>query len=672
LSALWSRQKSTRLYVASDPSRRDWQSPAVETLTNDAGCRGIGRLAIRRNADMMRIVVVAALSTAAGAAATYWSMRPASYGAATPGAPGIDAAADVTRVLSPLRRDALLSKDAGSEALRELPPGGRQAMDLGLELFEAFGRNAPAIERVAAEFPPVARRRFQVEALARWAETEPRAAFQQALAIEDRQLKTTAVRRVAASWAEHDLLGAQAAAELLNNDYVGSAFRSALVQRMGETDPAALVAYVNNSPQLANSIAQAVTEDFKAMDPKEALRWAEQMQGNVGESARLAAVQTWAQEDAGAAFAYVQSLRAGDERQQLMNVVATQYGRRAPESALAWVASLAAPPDLRASVISGIAQVDVDRAIDLAFRDPPQGGSLGGSRFDRWRFGMLNSVITNAMAEPNTSIPALASRVLALPDVSERSNALQMLMNLWLQKDPRATLDWITTDSGLPRDMLSIVIGNITRSDPLLAASYTNRVPAAARELWIADVAQSYARRDPQAATEWLGQFHDEREYSTGMAAIALQAIDYDPAMSARLLSSLRDSGENTKNAVQTVADSWAARDEQSARAWIRGLPEGPVRDSALRGFISRVYHDTVPESSVLALFSSEETKQQAVMGQIYAIGRKDLDEARRLVAQHISIPTIRKQADSWLESQDRRQDHIGVTIYPGGFITGN
>ena len=56
------------------------------------------------------------------------------------------------------------------------------------------------------------------------------------------------------------------------------AFRSALVRRIGETDPAALVAYVNDSPLLANALTQAVADDFKAMDPKEAMRWAEQMQ----------------------------------------------------------------------------------------------------------------------------------------------------------------------------------------------------------------------------------------------------------------------------------------------------------------------------------------------------------------------------------------------------------
>ena len=87
-------------------------------------------------------------------------MRPTSYGAPTRGASAIEAATDVTPVLSPFRRDALLSKDRGSEALRELPAGGRQAMELGLELFEALGRNADAIDRVAAEFPTVVRRRF--------------------------------------------------------------------------------------------------------------------------------------------------------------------------------------------------------------------------------------------------------------------------------------------------------------------------------------------------------------------------------------------------------------------------------------------------------------------------------------------------------------------------------
>lgn len=622
---------------------------------------------------MMRIVVVAALSAAVGAATTYWSIRATSRAALARAASSIEEATDGVHALSASRRNALLSEDAGIEALRQLPAGGRQAMELGVELFEAFGRNADAIDRVAAEFPSVIRRRFRVEALARWAETDPRAALQQALAIDDRQLKTNAVSRVAASWAAHDLLGAQAAAELLANDNIGSVFRFALVHQMAETDPAALVAYVNDSPQLANAVAPAIADDFKAMDRKEALRWAEQMHGRAGEVARQSAVQSWAQEDPVAAFEYAQSLRVGDERQQLMHVVATAYGRRAPESALAWLESLPqAPTDLRASVISGIAQVDVDRAIDLAFRDPPQRSNLSSGQFSRWRFGMLSSVISNAMAERDRSIPDLASRVLALPDSNERSNALQTLTNLWLQKDSRAMLDWMTTESGLPREGLSQIVGTLTRSDPQLAASYTNRVPPALRELWIANVAQSYARLDPQAATEWLGQFHDEREYSTGIAAVAMQAVNYDPAMAARLLGSLRDSGDNTKNTVGAVAESWAARDEQSARVWVRSLPEGTVRDSALRGFISRAYTDTIPEASLLALFSSEEAKQQTLMGLIYGIGRKDVDEARRLVGQHISIPALRKQADSWLESQNERQDRIRVTVYPGGFITGN
>jgi hypothetical protein len=566
-------------------------------------------------------------------------------------------------------RAAELAPEAGLEMLRQLPPGSRQATELELRLFEALGPSADSADRIVAALPPTERRRFRIEALARWAETDPVRAFQEALAIGDRQLRLSAAKRVAAVWAERDLAGAQAEADVLKDDNVGRAFRSAVVHRMSETDPAVMVSYVNASPRYETVLTQAVVEELRLMEPQDALRWAEQLEGRVGDAARRAALQSWGQEDPLAAFAYAQSMRLGDERLQLMYAAANGYGRQNPEGALAWVASQTqAPLDLSASVIAGIAQVDAKRALDLAFRDAPN--DPNGWRFSQSRFEMLNTVISNAMATPDIAIPDLAARVLSLPDRNERSNALQLLTERWLRNDPRAVLDWLTTQDNVPNENLSLLVGSATRYDPLLAAGYTDRVPPPMRELWIANVAQNYARLDPQAAADWLGQFRDEREYAAGVAALANRAVDYDPALAAKLLGSLHDNGRNTQMAAQGVARNWAGRDEQSTRMWIRGLAEGPVRDSALQGLIGRVYRDSVPEASLLALFSSEQAKQQAIMQVIYAIGRDDRDEARRLVQEHISDPAIRRQAQAWLDEKPR--DRNGVSVQPGGFIMSN
>jgi hypothetical protein len=190
-------------------------------------------------------------------------------------------------------RAAELAPEAGLEMLRQLPPGSRQATELGLRLFEALGPSADSADRVVAALPPTERRRFRIEALARWAETDPMRAFQEALAIGDRQLKMSAATRVAAVWAERDLAGAQAEADFLKDDNVGRAFRSAIVHRMSEIDPATMISYVNESPQYENVLTQAVVEELRLIEPKDALRWAEQLKGRVGQAARRAALQSW-------------------------------------------------------------------------------------------------------------------------------------------------------------------------------------------------------------------------------------------------------------------------------------------------------------------------------------------------------------------------------------------
>ena len=206
------------------------------------------------------------------------------------------------------------------------------------------------------------------------------------------------------------------------------------------------------------------------------------------------------------------------------------------------------------------------------------------------------------------------------------------------------------------------LISYLARTDPVMAASYTQRVPAALRELWVANVAANYPRLDPQGTLLWLGQFRDKPEYPSAVAAFVQQAVSYDPVLAANLVGSLTDGGRNAQVAAEAVARSWAGRDEQATRAWLRGLAEGPVRDAALRGFIGDTYRDTVPEASLLSLFSSQETKQQAIMQVIYAVAHDDRDEARRLVREHISNPALRTQAQTFLDSNSQENS---VTVYP-------
>ncbi len=73
----------------------------------------------------------------------------------------------------------------------------------------------------------------------------------------------------------------------------------------------------------------------------------------------------------------------------------------------------------------------------------------------------------------------------------------------------------------------------------------------------------------------------------------AVKAIaEHDPARAAREVEAMSSSRSKALSTVE-LAKTWAARDQDAAAAWVRELPEGPVRHYALVAAASASgYHD--------------------------------------------------------------------------------
>ena len=543
-----------------------------------------------------------------------------------------------------------------------------QAAELGAVLLEEMGVNGENIDRIIAALPQLDPRRFRVEALVHWASTEPGEALQSAYSLDDWQLRSDAVEQIAAAWADTDLIGAIAEAERLGDDRLGRAFQTGLIRRMSEIDPATMVSHVNRLSLNSSRWTGVVVDQLRLMEPLEALGWAEKLEGRVGTSARRAALESWGQQDPISAFAYAESMPLGEEQQQLLRTVATAFGRQDPDAAIAWAESLSrTPTDLLASVVAGIAEVDLDRAFDLAFSENEIAPS-GNYRFSRGRYSMLNAVVRNAIAAPDREMSEIVERVLSLSDDNERNNVMRQLTDRWIRSDAEQAFEWITTEGNLPQEHYREVISSITRENPVFASRYTDTVPVEMRAVWIASIAQNYARLDPLASLNWLEQYRDEPIYSAGVASIVHRAVEYDPNLAAELFSTINDGGRNAQEAADTVARSWVMRDRSASRLWLEGLSPGPVRDAALQGYIREGYRDVVPEAPLLGLFSSEETKQRTMSGVLYQIGSTDPERARRLANEHISLPEIRGQFEEWLDRREQEE----FTVYRGGVIVYN
>jgi hypothetical protein len=541
----------------------------------------------------------------------------------------------------------------------------RAAQTVGLALFEALGPSAEHLDAILRALPTLDARRFRVEALGAWAEVAPERAFQEASALADWSSRFNAVARVASVWAKSDLDGALVEADLLPDDAFGRAFRTALVRHLGEVDPAAMVAYVNGSQLRRNELTGVVGEQLGLMDPEEAIKWAEQLQGDLSRYSRQVAVRNWTRTDPLAAFAYVEALPLGDERLEMLYEVARGYGRQNPDGALTWVRALtAAPPDLLGSVIAGIAEVDTARALDLAFgTDVPGSTAMGLSR---GRMSMINSVANYVMLNHAMPVPELLDRVLGLSNRNEVNNALNFVTRQWLSEDPDQAFEWIATTQRLPPNEAQFLISSFARSDPARAASYTARVRPELRDLWIASVAQNYARLDPSAAVTWLRQYRDKPSYAPALAAIVMRVAELDISQAASLFADVPTSDANAAGAAEALGTQWAARNLTEARLWAARLPEGPIRDAALGGVVASAYRETVPDEGLLRLFSSDEARQRALLRTIYTVGQTDRDAARRVADRHITLPQIRAELDKWLD----RPEQGRLVVYPGGFIT--
>jgi len=557
-----------------------------------------------------------------------------------------------------------LEGDRALEWIGSLPLDPRAAQTVGLALLDALGPSAENVEAVLAALPSLEARRFRVEALALWAETAPERAFQEALALGDWSMRTNAVARVASVWAERDLGSALVEADLLPDDNFGRAFRSAVVHTLSETNPAAMVAYVNGAAGRQLELARVVAEQIGLMEPEEALRWAEQLHGNVGQTARNTALRNWAQTSPLAAFAYAQAMPLGDERLNLINEVARGYGRQDPDGALAWARSLPATPvDVLGGVIAGIAEVDGRRALDLAFGAMPTGTS--SSEVNRGRISMLIAIANNVVMSHEIPVPEIMSRVLSMSNPIERMNASNFVMQRWLSDNPDQAFEWIATAQDIPPDDAARLVTAFARNDPLRAATYTARVAPELRDMWIASVAQSYARLDAPAALTWLRQYRDEPAYSAALAAVALRVVELDTPQAAGLLAELPPGDPNAARAAGELGKRWAEQSPADAKLWAAQLPQGPLRDAALSGIIGAAYRESVPEESLLRLFSSEESRQRAVATTIYTIGKTDRDAARRIADEHITLPAVRNDIDRWLE----RPEQGNLVVYPGGFV---
>lgn len=412
--------------------------------------------------------------------------------------------------------------------------------------------------------------------------------------------------------------------------------------------------------------------------PRELLAIADSLEPQIAASAQYSALQSIAETDPQAALELLQEVPAGGQRMRLLKGVAKGYAQTDMDAALAWAQSLPAHEQNQAvsAVLGVIAGTDADRAVGHAV-------SLKDRR-DRMR-AMQHVLMRSVYGSGNGD--QVGRRLLAIEQDDVREQSLDVFTSMWAAADPEAALEWmLENDVGTDSRGFLRVAREMAEHDPAAAIRMTNRVPADARDAWITQIAGSYARVDPQGAMNWLQQFQGQPRYEAALAAVAQHSAEHDPKRVAALVPTIGDAGragtvaaaaagswsrkepraaahwalqltdENVRSAaVAEVANQWADSDSAAAEQWVLSLASGPTRDNALRAVVSATARDARPLERLFDAFSSDHSREQAAQLVVYALARRDMQQARAFLDEYVSDAAMRQRLEQRIDQYANR-----------------
>jgi hypothetical protein len=376
------------------------------------------------------------------------------------------------------------------------------------------------------------------------------------------------------------------------------------------------------------------------------------------------------------ALDYIRTLSSAPDRNGLTIAVAGAYGRQNPNTALAWIDSLSPSlPGTRDAVIQGIAESDLDRAVDLALAEM--------SRQTRGRPTMLPNFMSRIFSSGSGDAAQLMSRLL---DTANTDIVVDQAFSMWVQTDRDAATAWAFDHADrLDRDTMADLARDIAQADRASAERVLESLPPERRGNWLAGIAAELARADLDEAMAFVERYRGQPGYPEGLNAVLLGWASVDPVHAASLLAAAGQppagealvmitgswvqldpeaasawavglADEELRNrAVRAVVMSWGQGGGAAAgaRDWLLGLPRGPTRDAGLDmllfgGPASGAASGTL-NPTLLDAYSSDVARQQGVGRAAVMIGRRNADAARQLVEAHITDPEIRQRTDELL-----------------------
>jgi hypothetical protein len=362
------------------------------------------------------------------------------------------------------------------------------------------------------------------------------------------------------------------------------------------------------------------------------------------------------------------------------------YGKRDADAALVWARSTGLPENL-VGVLRGIATADAERAFDVLKTLPLN------SRSEAMQ------MIASEAGNDRSSDPGRIAEQLLGNDDPNFGSAMNNLLSSWSSWSPPNAVAWMMSHSDrLPPVAFRQVAMNLGSNDSSAGEQYLAQLPSEARFAWIQGLAEGRAQADPRAAVAWVERLRNDPAYVAAAASVAQGLARIDPQAAGDLLARIDNISASDAQALSMAAynigatwartnpraaadwardlradawrygglppiiAAWAESDYSAAHSWTMQLPAGKTRDGAL-GSLLIVSTNDEPDAALLRAFSSDETRQNSLLGAVGRVAQRNPDAARTMSQRYLTGPP-RQQAEQMIASIENQRRTGGMMFF--------
>jgi len=295
---------------------------------------------------------------------------------------------------------------------------------------------------------------------------------------------------------------------------------------------------------------------------------------------KRAVAQRWAETDPAGLLGFLKGLsradwdRDGEQFDAVRGILFRTWAAQNPEAALAAADALGNRPQFRNArweIVQTLFGTDPAKAFAAAVKLP--------------QYMNENRVLDTVWKkDPAAFLKAAGEAPKGAFKNGEVLNATVNAFGEWLKKDSTAAAAWL---KALPleqqRKLWGRMANQFAETDPAGAqAWFKDTPPSAEREKAGAEMVKALAKKDPNAALEWL-QDNLQGGRTAGFTYLA-EAMAEKGVDAAKQLMDAMPPGEQRDGVVKVIAMKWAEKDFKPAIAWVLSLPpDDPGRNQAIQ-----------------------------------------------------------------------------------------